>query len=89
MLEVSREEEELQAPSLDIEDDEEDLVEKVQQMRKTVEDQLGVGETINEDGLKYEVILEKVRHMAENDSEDIASLLQALLSEEAESGAQK
>ncbi len=89
MLEVSREEEELQAPSLDIEDDEEDLVEKVQQMRKTVEDQLGVGETINEDGLKYEVILEKVRYMAENDSEDIASLLQALLSEEAESGAQK
>ncbi len=85
MLEVSREEEELSAPILAVEDDEEeDLVEKVQQMRKKVEDQLGVGENFNEDELKYEVILEKVRTMADDAPEDIASLLQALLSEEAE-----
>ena len=90
MLEVSREEDELQAPTLDIEDDDdEDLVEKVQQMRKKVEDQLGVGENFNEDGLKYEVILDKVRDMAEDAPEDIAALLQALLSEEAESGMPK
>ncbi len=85
MLEVSREEEELSAPILDVEDDEdEDLVQKVQDMRKKVEDQLGVGENFDEDGLKYEVILEKVRAMAEDAPEDIASLLQALLVEEAE-----
>jgi flagellar M-ring protein FliF len=85
MLEVSREDEELSSPVLDIEDDEEeDLVEKVQAMRKKVEDQLGVGENFNEDELKYEVILDKVRDMADNAPEDIASLLQALLSEEAE-----
>ncbi len=85
MLEVSREDEELETPILDIEDDEEeDLVEKVQAMRKKVEDQLGVGENFNEDELKYEVILDKVRDMADNAPEDIASLLQALLSEEAE-----
>jgi len=85
MLEVSREDEELATPILDIEDDaEEDLVEKVQQMRKKVEDQLGVGENFNEDELKYEVILEKVRSMADDGPEEIASLLQALLSEEAE-----
>jgi len=85
MLEISREDEELTAPILAIEDDEEeDLVEKVQQMRKKVEDQLGVGDNFNEDELKYEVILEKVRNMAEDAPEDIASLLQALLSEEAE-----
>ncbi len=90
MLEVSREEEELQTPTLDIEDDdEEDLVEKVQQMRKKVEDQLGVGDNFDEDGLKYEVILDKVRGMAEDAPEDIASLLQALLSEAAESGISK
>lgn len=83
MLEISREEESLNAPILDIEDDEEeDLVEKVQQMRKKVEDQLGVGENFNEDELKYEVILDKVRSMADDSPEDIASLLQALLSEE-------
>lgn len=85
MLEISREEDSLTAPLLDIEDDEEeDLVEKVQQMRKKVEDQLGVGENFNEDELKYEVILDKVRAMADEAPEDIASLLQALLSEEAD-----
>ncbi|SFV69090.1 Flagellar M-ring protein FliF [hydrothermal vent metagenome] len=85
MLEISREEDSLKAPLLDIEDDEEeDLVEKVQQMRKKVEDQLGVGENFNEDELKYEVILDKVRAMADEAPEDIASLLQALLSEEAD-----
>ena len=85
MLEVSREDDDLEAPSLAIDDDEEeDLVEKVQQMRKKVEDQLGVGDSFNEDELKYEVILEKVRGMSEDAPEDIASLLEALLFEEAE-----
>jgi flagellar M-ring protein FliF len=89
MLEVSKEDEELQAPSLDIEDDEEDdLVEKVQAMRKKVEDQLGMSANFDEDDLKHEVILEKVKNMAEESPEEVASLLQALLSEEAEIPAQ-
>lgn len=85
MLEVSQEEDELASPVLNIEDDEgEDLVEKVQAMRKKVEDQLGVSESFNEDVLKHDVLLEKVRTMAEDGPEQIAALLQALLSEEAE-----
>jgi len=85
MLEVSRDEDDLIAPTLEVADDEdEDLVEKVQAMRKKVEDQLGVGENFNEDELKYEVILEKVRAMADDAPEDVASLLQALLGEESE-----
>jgi len=67
-------------------DDEEDLVEKVQKMRKKVEDQLGVGDNFNEDELKHDVILEKVRTMAEDAPEEIAALLQALLSEEIDTG---
>ncbi|NOR58496.1 MAG: flagellar basal body M-ring protein FliF [Sulfurimonas sp.] len=83
MLEVSKEDEELDRPALDIDDDEEeDLVEKVQMMRKKVESQLGVGEGFNEDELKHEVLLEKVRNMAEDAPEEIASLLQSLLTEE-------
>ena len=83
MLEVTKEDEEFEAPELNIEDDEEeDLVEKVQQMRKKVEDQLGVGENFNEDELKYDVLLEKVRSMAEDKPEDIASLLVTLLTED-------
>jgi flagellar M-ring protein FliF len=88
MLEVSKEDENMERPSLDIEDDaEDDLVEKVQSMRKKVEEQLGLGRGFNEDELKHDVLLEKVRNMAEDAPEEIASLLQALLSEEAEGGA--
>ena len=85
MLEVSKEEDELDRPTLELDDEEDDdLVEKVQQMRKKVEDQLGVGEGFNEDELKHDVLLEKVRTMAEDAPEEIAALLQALLSEEAD-----
>jgi len=90
MLEISKEDEELSAPLLQVDDDEEDdLVEKVQQMRKKVEEQLGMTAGFNEDELKHEVILEKVKTMAEDSPEEVASLLQALLSEEAEVPAKK
>lgn len=90
MLEVSKEDEEFDRPMLDIDDDEEeDLVEKVQQMRKKVESQLGVGEGFNEDELKHEVLLEKVRNMAEDAPEEIASLLQSLLTEEEDSSRER
>ncbi len=83
MLEVSKEEDDQSRPTLDIDDDEEeDLVEKVQKMRKKVESQLGVGDGFNEDELKHEVLLEKVRTMTEDAPEEIASLLQSLLVEE-------
>ena len=83
MLEFSREEEEFEKPNLEIADDEdEDLAEKVQMMRKKVENQLGLGENFNEDELKYDVLLEKVREIAEEHPEEIASLIQALIDEE-------
>lgn len=83
MLEFSREEEAFDKPNLEIADDEdEDLVEKVQQMRKKVENQLGLGDNFNEDELKYDVLLEKVREIAEEHPEEIASLIQTLIDEE-------
>ncbi len=87
MLEFSKEDEDQQRPVLDIEDDEEeDLVEKVQQMRRKVEDQLGAGSNLNEDELKYEVLIEKVRTEVDERPEEIAHLLQILIQEEHESG---
>ena len=84
MLEISREEDEMEKPVLDLYNaEEEDLVEKVQEMRKKVEDQLGVGQNFNEDELKYEVLLEKIKTTAEDHPDDIATLIQSLLSEEA------
>ena len=83
MLEFTREEEEFAKPVLEISDDEdEDLVEKVQQMRKKVENQLGLGDGFNEDELKYDVLLEKIREIAEDRPDEIASLIQALINEE-------
>ncbi|MFT5660535.1 MAG: flagellar M-ring protein FliF [Sulfurimonas sp.] len=88
MLEVSKEDDDIEKPFLDLEDDEdEDLIEKVQAMRKKVEDQLGVNDGFNEDELKHDVLLEKVKVMVADAPEDIAVLLQALLSEEAEATA--
>lgn len=85
MLEISKEDDEFSKPHLSIENDEdEDLVEKVQTMRRKVEEQLGVGEGFNEDELKYDVLLEKIRGMAEESPEAVALVLQALLSEESE-----
>jgi len=85
MLEISKEEEEQSKPYLELTDDEEeDLVEKVQNMRKKVEEQLGVGDGFSEDELKYEVLLEKVRTMTHDNPEEIAQVLEALLSEEAD-----
>jgi flagellar M-ring protein FliF len=86
MLEISKEEEEQAMPYLDLsEDEEEDLVEKVQSMRKKVEEQLGVGEGFSEDELKYEVLLEKVKTMTHDNPEEIAQVLEALLYEESDS----
>lgn len=83
MLEVSKEEDDLGKPILSIENDEdEDLVEKVQSMRKKVEEQLGVGDAYSEDELKYEVLLEKIKGMADESPEAMALVLQALLTEE-------
>ena len=85
MLEVTKEEDELEKPAINLDEEEdEDLVEKVQTMRKKVEEQLGVAEGFNEEDLKYEVLLEKIKDMVEENAEEIAGLLQALLIEENE-----
>jgi flagellar M-ring protein FliF len=87
MLEFSKEEEDLDKPNLEISDDEdEDIAEKVQQMRKKVENQLGLGDGFNEDELKYDVLLQKVREIAEEHPEEIASLIQTLIDEESGPG---
>ncbi len=83
MLEISKEEEDIQNPVLDInEDNSNELVEKAQQMRKKVESQLGLGENLNEDELKYDVLLEKLKRITDENPDEIATLIQNLLSEE-------
>ncbi len=65
--------------------DEEELEDthgKLAEMRKRVEQQLGISGSLNEESLKYEVLLEKIKSAAEEHSEDLANLLETLVVDE-------
>ena len=80
MLEETKEEEEQVQDGLeDIEVDAEDTLEKFKAARKKVEEQLGLSGEFNEDELKYDVLLEKMRAVITERNEEIAMLLQDLV----------
>lgn len=66
------------------EDSAEDTLEKFKKARKKVEDQLGIGEEFSEDELKYDVLLEKLKSLCDNKSEEISGLLQAMIRNESD-----
>ncbi len=66
------------------EDSAEDTLEKFKKARKKVEDQLGIGDEFNEDELKYDVLLEKLKTLADDKSEEIAGLLQTMIRNESD-----
>jgi len=80
--------EEFNAEDVKLEDDDEDsaedTLEKFKKARKKVEDQLGIGEEFNEDELKYDVLLEKLKTLADDKSEEIAGLLQTMIRNESD-----
>ncbi|TEY04645.1 flagellar basal-body MS-ring/collar protein FliF [Campylobacter sp. US33a] len=83
LQDVNLQEEVMQGDSVVL-DDAEDALEKFNAARKKVEEQLGLGESINEDELQYEVLLEKLKTMVGDKSQEIASLLQGLIENDAE-----
>ena len=66
----------------DDEDSAEDTLEKFKKARKKVEEQLGIGEEFNEEEMKYDVLLEKLKSLADSKSEEIAGLLQTMIKNE-------
>jgi len=66
------------------EDSAEDTLEKFKKARKKVEDQLGIGDDFNEDELKYDVLLEKLKSLSDDKSDEIASLLQTMIRNESD-----
>ncbi|MCF6173918.1 MAG: Fic family protein, partial [Campylobacteraceae bacterium] len=64
---------------LEDEDNAEDTLEKFRKARKKVEEQLGIGDDFNEDALKYDVLLEKLKTLSEQKSEEVAGLLESLI----------
>ncbi len=85
-------EEENVDPSLgdiDMAEDAEDALEKFKAARKRVENELGLNEAFNEDELKYEVLIEKMRLIASERTEEFAQLLQNMVKADAEFAAKK
>lgn len=80
MLEVSDNTEDDVESLLKIDDSEEDN-NKIRDMRKRIEDQLGLG-NFNEDEIKYDVLLEKIRTMVSENPGEVASLFQTLIHDE-------
>ncbi|MBZ7974221.1 flagellar basal-body MS-ring/collar protein FliF [Campylobacter molothri] len=67
-------------------DEAEDALEKFNMARKKVEEQLGFGDSFNEDTIQYEVLLEKLRGLVSDKGEEIAVLLQNLIQNDSEFG---
>ncbi|KGI56575.1 flagellar basal-body MS-ring/collar protein FliF [Campylobacter sp. MIT 97-5078] len=65
-------------------EDAEDALEKFNAARKRVEEQLGFGDNINEDALQYDVLLEKLKALVNDKSQEVATLLQTLVENDSE-----
>ena len=83
MLELKPDEDEdIMKREIDFEEEEvEDTYDKLKELKAKVEQQLGINNEINQDELKYDVLLERLRSMTEEKPEEVASVLISLLSE--------
>jgi flagellar M-ring protein FliF len=83
MLELKTEEEEEIASHIAFEEEEyEDELERLNEMRKKVEQQLGFSGEADEESLRYDVLLERLRDLAEDKTEDVANIITQLMAEE-------
>ncbi|MDX1808364.1 MAG: flagellar basal-body MS-ring/collar protein FliF [Sulfurospirillaceae bacterium] len=65
--------------TFDDEENAEDTLEQFRKARKKVEEQLGVSGDFNEESLKYDVLLEKLKTLSEQKTEEVSTLLQNLI----------
>ena len=68
-----------EAPKEEYVEDDEDSLEKYQQAKKKVEQQLGIDSGFSEDELQYEILLEKLKTISSEKSDEVAMLFQSLL----------
>ena len=83
MLEVKVEEEQPVKHEVEIDEEEiETTYDKIKELKEKVEQQLGISSDINEEELKYEVLLERVTKIVEENTEQVAKVLENLIKEE-------
>ncbi len=84
MLESTIEEEEEESNDEEMfEESAEDTLEKYQKAKKKIEEQI-VPSDFNEDELRYDVLLEKIKSVANERSEEVANLIQNMVQSETE-----
>ena len=65
--------------SMNVDDEAEDTLERFKAARKRAEDELGISQDFNEEDLKYDVLLEKMKAIVSEKSEEVATLLQGMV----------
>ena len=65
--------------SMNVDDEAEDTLERFKAAKKRAEDELGISKDFNEEDLKYDVLLEKMKAIVSEKSEEVASLLQGMI----------
>lgn len=81
MLEARADEEEELDSLIKIDEDEEENSDRLNEVRRRIEDQLGFGSG-NEDEIKYNVLLEKIKEIAMEKPAELANLFQTLVHDE-------
>jgi len=64
------------------EEEVESTYDKIKELKERVEQQLGISGDVNEEELKYEVLLERITKLVEENTEQVAKVLENLLKEE-------
>jgi len=82
MIEIPIEEEEQGKKIIFEEEEDVDVGSKLSDMKKKVEQSLGIGGSLNEEHLKYDVLLEKLRELAEDRTAEVAEMMEALIADE-------
>ncbi len=75
-------EETLQKQAIEDEESAEDTLDKFREMKKKVEEQLGIEGEFNEEEVKYDVLLDKLKELVDNKSEDVANIVESLFKSE-------
>ncbi|GAA8617086.1 flagellar basal-body MS-ring/collar protein FliF [Helicobacter pylori] len=89
MLEVVPDEDKEVKSMFEEMDEEEDELNKLGDLRKKVEDQLGLNATFSEEEVRYEIVLEKIRGTLKERPDEIAMLFKLLIKDETSSDSAK
>lgn len=79
LMDLKPEEDSLLDSDLNLEEEAEDTLERFKAAKKRAEDELGISDDFNEEDLKYDVLLEKMKGIVSEKGEEVASLLQSMV----------